>query len=110
MPSSRGLVAPTHLLYADDVLLFCNASIVKLLENIFSHYVSFSVQLVNSHNLFIYFGKWNSSLLRLAIVDNLSMKQGSLSSFYLGVPLFCKSPKKIYLWSIVDKILAKFST
>ena len=56
--SPRGFSAPTHLLYADDVLIFCRGT-VRNLKNImlaFEFYGKISGQLVNWGKSSIYFG------------------------------------------------------
>ncbi|KAK3222074.1 hypothetical protein Dsin_009099 [Dipteronia sinensis] len=88
--SSRGFSAPTHLLYADDVLIFCRGT-VKNLKNImstFEVYGNISGQLVNWGKSSIYFGSSVSPSRNGRLQSLVGMQIGQLPFFYLGVPLF----------------------
>ncbi|KAK3189490.1 hypothetical protein Dsin_029051 [Dipteronia sinensis] len=83
--SLRGFTAPTHLLYADDVMIFYRGT-VQNLKNIliaFEVYGNISGQLVN----------WDWSVAFLL----------------LGDPVISGKPKKSELQLIADKILSKFA-
>lgn len=61
MSSPRGSVAPTHLLYANDVLFFCRGTFSNLKNitntlNLYTDLSGFSGQCVNWDKFFIYFG------------------------------------------------------
>ncbi|KAK3189548.1 hypothetical protein Dsin_029109 [Dipteronia sinensis] len=109
--SPRGFSAPTHLLYADDVLIFCRGTVRNLrrVVHAFRVYGSISGQLVNWSKSSIFFGSsvspaWISSLRSL-----VGMQIGQLPFSYLGVPLFQGKPRKSVLMPIADKILSKFA-
>ncbi|KAK3221897.1 hypothetical protein Dsin_008922 [Dipteronia sinensis] len=82
--------APTHLLYADDVLIFCRGTVRNLMRVVhaFRVYDSISDQLVNWSKSSIFFG----SLVSLARISSLQslvgMQIGRLPFSYLEVPLF----------------------
>ncbi|KAK3212808.1 hypothetical protein Dsin_017514 [Dipteronia sinensis] len=109
--SPRGFSAPTHLLYADDVLIFCRGTVRNLrrVMHAFRVYGSISGQLVNWSKSSISFG----SLVSLARISSLQslvgMQIGRLPFYYLGVPLFQGKPMKSVLMPIADKILSKFA-
>ena len=56
--SPKGFLAPTHLLYADDVLIFCKGTQknLKHIMGAFKDYGDISGQLVNWGKSSIYFG------------------------------------------------------
>ncbi|KAK3229884.1 hypothetical protein Dsin_001765 [Dipteronia sinensis] len=107
----REFSAPTHLLYADDVLIFYRGT-VRNLKNImsaFKVYGNISGQLVNWGKSSIYF---RSSVFpsRIGRLQSLvGMQIGQLPFSYLGVPLFQGKPNKSVLQPITDKILSKFA-
>lgn len=88
----------THLLYADDSLVFCNADInqVKYLRTILVIFEAVSGQCVN----------WNKSVLfPVNKVDNIQVlarvrgcEVGSLSTVHLGLSLGAKS-KALEIWN-----------
>ncbi|KAK3212745.1 hypothetical protein Dsin_017451 [Dipteronia sinensis] len=89
----RGFVAVTHLLYADDVLIFCRDTMKNLrgIMYAFMIYSGISGQLVN----------WSKSLV--------GMKIWQFPFSYFGVFLFKGRPKWSVLQPIVDKIQSKFA-
>ena len=109
--SPRGFLAPTHLLYADDVLIFCRGTQknLKHIMGAFGNYGDISGQLVNWGKSSIYFGS-SISPSRIGSLQSLvGMQIGHLPFSYLGVPLFQGKPRKAVLRPIADKILSKFA-
>ncbi|KAK3193268.1 hypothetical protein Dsin_024578 [Dipteronia sinensis] len=84
----KGFLAPTHLLYTDDVLIFCRGT-QKNLKNIigaFEDYGDISSQLVNWSKSFIYF-RSSVSPCRIGSLRSLvGMQIRQLPFSYLGVP------------------------
>ncbi|XP_057811778.1 uncharacterized protein LOC131026015 [Salvia miltiorrhiza] len=80
MSMTRHHMFPTHLFYADDILVFCKASVrnAKAIMKILDYY------------------SWISG-------------QGSALFTYLGVPIFHGHVRASYFRLIHDRILAKFS-
>ena len=101
---------PSHLLYADDVLIFCKASKVNLqrLVNIFHEYGSISGQDVNWNKSEIFFGNSISFARMNSLCSIAGFWRGSLPFTYLGVPLFIGAPKKKWLQAIANRILSNF--
>ncbi|KAK2664738.1 hypothetical protein Ddye_003312 [Dipteronia dyeriana] len=109
--SPRGFSAPTHLLYADDVLIFCRGTVLNLknIMSAFEVYGNISSQLVNWGKSSNYFGS-SVSPFRIGRLQSLvGMQIGRLPFSYLGVPLFQGKPKKSVLQPITDKILSRFA-
>ncbi|KAI9160260.1 hypothetical protein LWI28_006684 [Acer negundo] len=109
--SPRGFLAPTHLLYADDFLIFCKGTQKNLKHIIgaFRDYGDISGQLVNYGRSSIYFGSF-VSLFRISSLQSLvGIQIGQLPFYYLGVTLFRGKPQKAVLRPIADKILSKFA-
>ncbi|KAK2642188.1 hypothetical protein Ddye_023951 [Dipteronia dyeriana] len=109
--SPRGFSALTHLLYADDVLVFCRGT-VKNLKSVmlaFRVYGSISGQLVDWIKSSIFFGS-SISPARISCLQSLvGIQIGRLPFSYVGVPLFQGKPKKAILMPIAYKILSKFA-
>jgi hypothetical protein len=56
------MAVPSHILYADDIMLFCKASRsnIQALSNLFLEYAEISGQVVNPRKSFIYAGALTS--------------------------------------------------
>ncbi|XP_019418611.1 PREDICTED: uncharacterized protein LOC109329402 [Lupinus angustifolius] len=107
----KGLQTPSHILYADDILLFCKGKKAELceLKKLLKDYAEASGQHVNNSKCKFYTA--SSSPRKMAsLTSYLGFSVGSLPVLYLGIPLFKGRPKKIHLQPIADKILAKLAT
>ncbi|KAI9198847.1 hypothetical protein LWI28_023034 [Acer negundo] len=109
--SPRGFLVPTHLLYADDVLIFCRGTQknLKHIMGAFRDYGNISGQLVNWGKSSIYFGSSISPSQIGSLQSLIGMQIGQLPFSYLGVPLFRGKPRKAVLRHIANKILSKFA-
>ncbi|KAK3221689.1 hypothetical protein Dsin_008714 [Dipteronia sinensis] len=109
--SPRGFSAPTHLLYAYDVLIFCRGTVRNLrrVVHAFRVYGSISGQLVNWSKSSIFFGSSVSPARISSFQFLVGMQIGRLPFSYLGVPICRGKPRKSVLMPIADKILSKFS-
>jgi hypothetical protein len=107
---SRSMDIPSHILYADDFMLFCKASSsnIQALSDLFQRYAEISGQHVNPQKSFIYAGSVIPSRLN-NIAATLGFNVGSLPFDYLGVPIFKGKPKKIHLQPFADKVKAKLA-
>lgn len=107
----RNVSFPSHLLYADDVIIFCRATskncrrIIKILNT----YKDWSGQHFNPQKSKVYFSNSISSTIARRLSRCLGIGTGSLPFTYLGVPLFTGAPKTRHLQSIADGIIAKFA-
>ncbi|XP_057775038.1 uncharacterized protein LOC130994018 [Salvia miltiorrhiza] len=111
MSFSRFSNFPTHLLYADDVILFCRATIrnAKKILDILQYYGSISGQLCSQEKSNLFFSRHVSTDRRRAIHRILGFSVGSLPMTYLGVPIFTGRPRASYFIQIFDKIVQKFA-
>jgi len=101
---------PSHILYADDMMLFCKgtSSNINVLKNVFIRYAEVSGQMVNPQKSFIYAGSIPNSRLN-QIADQIGFQLGNLPFTYLGVPIFRGKPKYIHFQPLADKVKSKLS-
>lgn len=108
---SRGAPMITHLLFADDRLLFCNASIeeCQIIKEILYIYEKASGQKVNCDKTSIFFSK-NTSMERMAEIK-VFLNATSLVPFekYLGLPPIIGRGKKQAFADIKLKVQSKLS-
>ncbi|KAK9279788.1 hypothetical protein L1049_013470 [Liquidambar formosana] len=108
--SPRGVPTPTHLLYADDILIFCKgtSSCLGALMKFLEVYGEASGQLINKSKCRVFIG--NGALHRHSSMTLcLGFIEGSAPFLYLGVPIFKGKPRKAYFQHIVDKEKSKLS-
>jgi len=97
--SSQGYLTPSHVLYDDDIFVFCRAN-NKFLTNLsifLKTYGDFSSQYVNN---------FKSSFFTM---DN-SASHGCLPFTYLGVFIFVGVPKCRFLQPLTDKVKLKLAS
>ncbi|XP_057779536.1 uncharacterized protein LOC130998119 [Salvia miltiorrhiza] len=111
MDFSRGSVFPTHLFYADDILIFCKATRknARKIKEILDFYGELSGQLCNSAKSHVFFGSGVSTSIKSGVTRDLGFALGSMPVTYLGVPLFNGRIKASLFMAIYDKIVNKFS-
>ncbi|XP_057803408.1 uncharacterized protein LOC131018716 [Salvia miltiorrhiza] len=102
---------PTHLLYVDDILVFCKASVqnAKTLKKILDFYSSISGQQVSLAKSHVFYANKVDIRLQRKINRQLGFAVGTMPFTYLGVPIFVGRTKASYLRAIHDRIAAKFS-
>ena len=90
----RGTHDVMHFFYADDVLIFCRASLKNLraILSAFELYASLSGQIVNWEKSNVYFGKGVSHTRIRDLLSICGMKRSGESLHYLGVSLFVGAP------------------
>ncbi|CAL0327859.1 unnamed protein product [Lupinus luteus] len=106
----RNIATPTHVLYADDILIFCKGvkREIRALNNLISSYGDASGQHINQTKCKFY--STSSNHRKIANLSSwLGFNAGSLPFTYLGVPLFRGKPKSIHLQPIADRIVLKMS-
>ncbi|XP_042484214.1 uncharacterized protein LOC122064565 [Macadamia integrifolia] len=106
----RGAIIPTHILFADDVFIFSNASIryVKNLNNFLSKYQSFSGQKMNLNKSKLFLGSVPASR-KQAIAEELGISICNFPTRYLGVEIFKGRVKKESLIPILDKVKGRLA-
>ncbi|XP_019423314.1 PREDICTED: uncharacterized protein LOC109332721 [Lupinus angustifolius] len=108
-PSS--LYTPSHVLYVDDILIFCKGIKRNLmaLKKLIIDYANASGQHISLTKCRFY----STSTSPRKIMDlssTLGFSHGRLPFNYLGVPLFQGKPRKIHLQAIADRIILKLAT
>ncbi|CAN6545200.1 unnamed protein product [Malus baccata var. baccata] len=106
----RGCISPSHVLYADDLFIFCRSDGVTLrnLQGFFDRYSRAFGQFINKAKSTFYLG--STSRNRKAMVKSyLGFKEGKAPFVYLGVPIFCGKPKRSHLQALADKAKAKLT-
>lgn len=95
----------THVMYADDVFIFCRGDIKSLtnLMQLLEDYRFASGQITNRSKSYFYVGK--SAIARKEIIKaSLGFLEGSLPFNYLGVPIFKGCPKRQHLQALAIKL------
>lgn len=107
----RNITFPSHLLYADDVIVFCRASTsnCRTLLKILRCYKDWSGQSYNPAKSRVYFSSCITPARTRRLGRILGIGTGSLPFSYLGVPLFVGVPRRRHLQGIADGIIAKFA-
>jgi len=108
---TRTAPIPSHILYADDVMLFCKgtAANMQTLSQFFQRYANASGQIINPQKSTIFSGSISNDRLT-HIAENFGFNIGTLPFIYLGVPIFKGKPKSCYFQPIVDKIKVKLAS
>lgn len=107
----RSLSPPSHVLFADDVMVFLqgDVSYLRALMSFMKEYAQNSGQEVNKEKSLLFLGKfavpWQNEIQR-----ELGINVGSLPFIYLGVPIFQGRPKTEFFLPIADKVKCKLST
>lgn len=105
----RGAVKISHLLFADDVIIFMNGGLSSLrnLKLFLSRYEACSGQQVNvQKSCFMASKKMpRSSIRNISHLTGFSHKTGSI--LYLGIPLFYGREKVSHFKYLIDKVAAK---
>lgn len=101
----------THLMYADDLLIYCrtNPNEALAVKECLDTYYSWTGQRINWEKSDIHFSANVPRVDRAAICRLLHMRECSHSSKYLGIP-FCNFSKKSTAFNhIADKIAARLA-
>ncbi|PRQ58253.1 putative RNA-directed DNA polymerase [Rosa chinensis] len=103
--SPNAMKVPSHVLYADDIMVFCKGDKRSLLNLMafFEEYELNSGQLVNKTKSHVYLGR-SAVHRRTPIYSWLGVPMGKLPFMYLGVPIFVGRPKRIYFQVLADRI------
>jgi hypothetical protein len=101
----------SHLLFADDSLIFCKANKeeAQALKDIISLYESESGQKVNFDKSEIIFSKKVKDYAQISIIQTVGMKKVESFSKYLGMPTHLGRSKRQVFEFIQDRILKKLN-
>nr|XP_011470584.1 PREDICTED: uncharacterized protein LOC105353269 [Fragaria vesca subsp. vesca] len=109
--SPRNTLAPSHVLFADDVIVFFrgNRRNLSRIMRFFDEYGRVSGQVINKGKSQVFIG--NSIHSRRHSISNfLGIPLGSAPFMYLGALIFHGKPRASYFHQIVDKIRIKLSS
>ena len=107
---TRSMQPPSHTLYADDIMLFCqgNSESIKSISDLLKRYSLASGQHVNLAKSIIYIGAMTNQRQQ-SIANILGFCIGVLPFIYLGVPMFKGKPKAIHFQHIADRVRVKLA-
>ncbi|KAL9683745.1 hypothetical protein QQ045_021170 [Rhodiola kirilowii] len=88
--AKAGALQVTHLMYADDLLLFANGTDISMqrLVALINQFCTWSGQRLNSAKSSIFFDQNIPQDCRRTILDLTGFSKGSFPTTYLGAPLF----------------------
>ncbi|XP_019447216.1 PREDICTED: uncharacterized protein LOC109350434 [Lupinus angustifolius] len=103
--------SPSHVLYVDDILIFCKGAKKELLclKQLVLDYPQVSGQQINTQKCRFYVINASARTTQ-SISSLLGFVRGSLPFTYVGVHLFQGKPKRCHLQPNADRILAKLAT
>ncbi|XP_026435775.1 uncharacterized protein LOC113333557 [Papaver somniferum] len=102
---TRGGISPTHLFFADDIMIFCKGNLKSLhnLVDLLGKYQRASGQIVCRKKSKIYYG--GGSLSRRAyLADFLGMSVATFPDRYLGVQIMASTVRYHHIYNVVEKI------
>jgi hypothetical protein len=101
----------SHLLFADDVIIFSRANVneAKVVLNCLNTYSSWSGQHINMSKSAIFFSRNCRSNSKAAINRILNLAQIPARAKYLGIPLFMHRKKQDSFVELKDRIFAKIT-
>ncbi|XP_026398972.1 uncharacterized protein LOC113294812 [Papaver somniferum] len=107
--SKKG-VAPTHLLFVDDILIFCRGNLQSLqnLKNMLGMYQRASGQYVSYAKSKFYYGGGTGSRA-IAITNYMGMERATFPDKYLGIQLKPGIVRHIHVRKVVEKIMDKLA-
>lgn len=104
------LQTTSHVLYADDILIFCKGikREILCLNHLIANYAAISGQHLNASKCKFY--TINASPRKISMLSSyLGFSSGQLPLNYLGAPLFKGKPRKLHLQPIADRIANKLA-
>lgn len=103
---SRTSPSISHLLFADDLVIFCRASIedAQCIKRVLNSFSSWTSQHPNNDKSMIHFSSNTDPQTKLDILNSLGFKECNHKSKHLGLP-FCHPPsRKASFTYIMDRI------
>lgn len=110
MKGARCVQVSSHILYADNVMVFCKASQknLQILMKLFCSYGEASGQIINHSKSTFYVGSCQGRRIN-NIAEILGFRVGKLPFVYLSIPIFRGKLKRLHLMPIVDRIRIKLA-
>jgi hypothetical protein len=108
---SRNSPPISHLLFADDLIIFSHAKVSEAtcILDILNKYSSWSGQRVNLAKSAFFLSKNTKLVVRNAIKDTLNLQLIPSHAKYLGLPLFIHKNKSLAFIDLETKIIRKIS-
>lgn len=102
-------IPPSHVMYADDMIIFCNASLptVKTIMQLLDDYKAALGHLVNKNKSNIVLGE-AAQRQQQQLKEVTGMNVMNLPFVYLGVPVFRGKPSLRYLQPYMMRFLPKW--
>ncbi|KAA3460795.1 reverse transcriptase [Gossypium australe] len=106
---SRSGPALSHLFFADDLVIFCNAEMdqARLLKETLRHFCDLSVHKINARKSHIFFSKGVDTSLSDQISQLYGFQKVLNLGNYLGVPLLHDRVTKSTLNFVIEKVRSK---
>ncbi|XP_030502854.2 uncharacterized protein LOC115718027 [Cannabis sativa] len=109
---AHGAPSITHMLFADDNYLFCQATpgAAVGISNLLQVFENASGQKINFHKSTIFFSPNTSAVNRTQICNRLVMPEASEGSLYLGLPNIVGRNKNAVLGFLKNKVIARVNS
>lgn len=101
----------THVMYADDVVLFTKATrrdAINLVQ-VLNKYCSWSGQAINKNKSGVFFSKHSKSHIGRAVKSILQVRKLKRDAVYLGAPMFLSKARSKDFAFLQDKLEAKLT-
>ena len=107
--SCQNGVCISHLLFADDSLLFCKATVgeCQQLLSILGQHEATSGQAINRQKTSLFFSKNTNPKIRRLIQQQMGARVMTNSDKYLGLPMICGKSRVNTFKELEEKILKR---
>lgn len=111
IPVTRSAEPISHLMFADDIILFCRANgrEAQEIESIMGQYCAWSRQAINRQKSSIAFSSNTHVEVKASMLRILQLQEMRPGHKYLGLPLFLPHSRMVAFGHIREKILSKLS-
>lgn len=111
VPVCRYATPISHLMFADDLILFFRANYMKAgeLSVIMDRYCKWSGQSISLKKSSVAFSSNTDGEVKAAILNMLQLNEMKVGSKYLGFPLFLSCSKRPAFADIKDKVLGRLA-
>ncbi|XP_042980144.1 uncharacterized protein LOC122310314 [Carya illinoinensis] len=102
----RGAPIVSHLLYADDIVIFTNGgkTSLKAVSMVIKKYGEWSGQIVNERKSSIFFSKYMSLTQRRRILRTTGFSEGTTPFNYLGIPIVAGRLLMAHFEGIINRV------